>query len=168
MFLSVLLCRASSSFVFKTPPVGFHWFWPHFCYLSGRLSISGRDMSALIAAFKQLSMLRKGLLGESVLSSGFGGPALRHTRRSPLVGIQICPRLCEEVVETRSIHSGDSFWGRHMRVNWWAILPWSQFSVVTLDGMPSLSAALYCDLWPSKRCSPIRQDEHRCPIRHGP
>ena len=31
-----------------------------------------------------------------------------------------------------------------------------------------LSAALYCDLWPSKRCSPIRQDEHRCPIRHGP
>ena len=32
MFLSVLLCRASSSFVFKTPPVRFHWFWPHFCY----------------------------------------------------------------------------------------------------------------------------------------
>ena len=48
-----------------------------------RLSISKRDMSALIAAFKQLSMLRKGLLGESVLSLGFGGPALRHTRRSP-------------------------------------------------------------------------------------
>ena len=50
-------------------------------------------------------------------------------------------------------------------------LPWSQASVIiagrTLDGTPSLSAAVYRDLWSSKRCSRIRQDEHRGALRHG-
>ena len=94
--------------MFEFPLVEFLGLWLHLChpYVFGFpyarcREISGREMSALIAAFRQLIAGRC-----SVIYKDNG-----------LFWIHICPRLCQEIIETHCIHSANKSGGKHKSID---------------------------------------------------
>ena len=128
VIVSIFLCRASCSCCVRNSPSGIPRTLAS-SLSSIRLCISGREMSALIAAFRQLiarsTMFKKRTIGRKHFQvRAWGGNGRVSVGRCSVIykdnglfWIQICPCLCHEIIETRCIHSANKSGGKHKSID---------------------------------------------------
>ena len=120
VIVSIFLCRASCSCCVRNSPSRIPRTLAS-SLSSIRLWMSGREMSALIPAFRQLiacsTMFKKGLyIGRKHFQLRvWGGNGWVSVGRCS--AIQICPCLCQETIERRCIHSANKSGGKHKSID---------------------------------------------------
>ena len=183
VIVSIFLCSASFSCCVRNSPSRIPRTLAS-SLSSIRLWISGREMSALIAAFRQLiacsTMFKKGreeYIGRKHFQLRVWGGNGRVSvgqcsviyKDNGLFWIQICPCLCQEIIETRCIHSASKSGGKHKSIDRRYCHCHSQVSSSLAANLAigSLLAALYRDFWPSRCCSRIRLQTYSVALRHN-